>query len=250
MNVVVDGLMTNYSKTGSGKVVVLLHGWGDGQETFSKLTELLDDHYTVLAVDLPGFGGSEQPPQSWSLSDFSRFIAKFLEKIKAGEVEALLGHSFGGAITINGVGKKIINANKIILLASAGVRNKKPIRLKILKAGAKVGKIPLYLLPANKAKKIKVFLYKKAGSDVLLLPNMRQTFAKTVKEDVRELAKNISQPALLIYGAGDRETPVQEGKLLAGALRHSKLEILPEAGHFLHQEKPEQVAGLIKEFVG
>ena len=250
MNVVVNGLMTNYRKTGSGKVVVLLHGWGDNQETFAKLTELLKDHYTVLAVDLPGFGGTQQPPEAWSLSDYSRFVAKLLEKINIKEVEALLGHSFGGAITVNGVGKKIINTKKIVLLASAGIRNKKPLRLKVLKAGAKVGRIPLYLLPDNKAKKVKFFLYKKAGSDVLLLPNIRQTFVKTVREDVRELAKNISQPSLLIYGGKDRETTAHDGKLLAAALRDSKLEILPEAGHFLHQEKAEQVARLIKEFIG
>lgn len=250
MNVVVNGLMTNYQKVGNGKLIVMLHGWGDSQETFSRLTELLKDHYTVLAVDLPGFGGTQRPPEAWSLSDYSRFVAKLLEKINVKEVEALLGHSFGGAITVNGTGKKIINAKKIILLASAGVRGKKPFRLKILKAGAKVGKIPLYLFPPNKAKKIKIFLYKKAGSDVLLFPNMRQTFAKTVKEDVRELAKNIGQPSLLIYGANDRVTTAHDGKLLAAVLRHSKLEILPGAGHFLHQEKPEQVASLIKEFVG
>jgi predicted esterase len=37
MQVVVDGLLTNYSQSGSGKVLLLLHGWGDSSHSFVEL---------------------------------------------------------------------------------------------------------------------------------------------------------------------------------------------------------------------
>ena len=249
MNVVINGLMTNYHKAGSGKVIVCLHGWGDTIATFSKLAEKLQEEYQLLMLDLPGFGGTQKPPTAWGLEDYADFVAAWLGKLNIEKIEVIIGHSFGAAVAIKGVSSFILKPSKLVLLASAGVREEKSFRLKTLRASAKVVKIPLYLLPAHKATKIKTYLYKKAGSDLMLLPQMRQTFIKTAGEDLRLAAKLIKQPTLLIYGDKDRETPLKEGQLLNQAIPNSTLEIIENAGHFLHQEQPGAVMQLVEDFL-
>ena len=249
MQAVVDSLLTNYRKTGQGKAVVMLHGWGDDSSTFGELAASISSKYSVLALDLPGFGGTQAPTEAWSLSDYAKFVSAWLSKIDVKEVEAIVGHSFGGAVSIVAVAAGVIKPRKLILLASAGVRLKRSLRLRALRAGAKLGKLPLYLLPANKAKKIKIYFYGKIGSDMMLRPDMRRTFVKTIKEDLREAAGHIKTPSLLIYGEEDRETPLNDGRLLHQAIKGSKLESIEEAGHFVHHQKPDQIAQLVLDFL-
>jgi pimeloyl-ACP methyl ester carboxylesterase len=114
---------------------------------------------------------------------------------------------------------------------------------------SKLVKMPLYILPAHRAERLKVLLYKKAGSDIMLLPHMRLTFSRIIKDDVQQVAGNIKVPTLLIYATKDKETPVEYGRLLSRAIKGSDLEIIDGAGHFVHQEKSAQVANLIKDFL-
>ena len=249
MNVVVDGLMTNYQKTGDGKVLLFLHGWGTNSATFTKLIGEFKDNYTVLVPDLPGFGGTEAPPEAWTLDNYADFVADFLAKLGIRDVYGLIGHSFGGVVSIVGVSTGLLRPNKLIVLASAGVRPKRRVIKGMMRLGAKTAKIPLYLLPSEKSKKIKETLYSKAGSDVMLLPHMRDTFVKTVNQDVQKQAQEITVPALLIYGSKDKSTPPKHGLLINKAIIGSKLEIITDAGHFLHQEQSAEVGTLVENFL-
>ncbi len=249
MNVVVDGLMTNYHKTGKGKTLVLLHGWGDTAKTFSPLIEGLQDNYEILALDLPGFGGTQAPPNAWGLDDYAKFTAAWLKKIKAKGVYAWVGHSYGGAVIIYGLGSKELTGQRLILLASAGVRNGNGLRKTLMKAGAKAAKLPLKLLPYRHQQTLRRKFYAAAGSDIMLLPHMELTFKRIIGEDIQEKARTITQPALLIYGSKDKDTPVAYGRRLNDAIEGSKLEVLNGAGHFLHQEEAEEVNMLIKKFL-
>lgn len=249
MQVVVNGLMTNYQKTGSGsKLIVGLHGWGDAGETFNSLVDLLGSKYTLVTLDLPGFGASQRPDEAWSLHDYANFVADWLKKIDANKLEAIIGHSFGGAIAVVGVGDSILNPNKLILLGSAGIREKLGLRRRVLWLGAQIGKLPLHVMPPTKAHRIKKYLYHRAGSDFLLRPEMRQTFIKT-RYDVGNEAEKINIPTILIYGSNDHETPLRQGKILHQYINNSKLEVIENEGHFLHHNQPEQVAKLIKDFL-
>lgn len=250
MNVVVDGLMTSYRKSGSGKPVVFLHGWGDNQDSFDNLQIFLADNYQLLSLDLPGFGGSQKPEIAWGLNDYAAFVSKWLAKIGQKNVYAVVGHSFGGAVSIVLANQNKTSLDKIVLIASAGIRGERTAKKRLLWLAAKAAKVPLYILPANKAKKLKVRLYKKAGSDILLVPHMRETFKRIVNEDVRPAAKSIKQPTLLLYGTADKETPIAQGQLLKDSIRSSQIEVIEGAGHFLHQEEAESVAQKIKNFLG
>lgn len=249
MNVVVDGLMTNYIKVGKGKVIICLPGWADTTASFSKLAEDLQNDYQLLILDLPGFGGTQPPPSAWGLNDYAEFVAKWIKKIDQKSIYAIIGHSYGGAVAITALRKGDLKTNKLVLLASAGIRNKKKMRKNILKATSKVAKAPLKLLPARTRQKLRRKVYGSLGSDMLLLPHMELTYKRMIGEDVQLAAKSIKQPTLLVYGNKDKDTPPSDGKILNQAVPNSTLEVI-DAGHFLHQEQADDVAKLVKDFLG
>ena len=250
MNVVVDGLMANYQKTGSGnKTLVFLHGWGDSSATFRDLTERLQHNYQIISLDLPGFGGSQAPATAWGLQDYVSFIGAWMQKIDTGKIFAFIGHSYGGAILIKGLGEGTLKSEKLVLLASAGIRGQDKLKKRAMWAVAKGAKLPLLVLPKSKRQAVRQKAYKKIGSDMLLLPHMQETFKRIITEDVRPFAGNISIPTLLVYGSADDQTPPSYGQALQEAIKGSRLEIIGAAGHFLHKDQPEKIATLIKNFL-
>src|SRR5688572_7545347 len=102
MQVIIDTLLTNYESTGTGKVVLLLHGWGDSHETFARLASALAENYQVVRLDLPGFGKTEPPKEPWNLNNYARFLKEFLKKLNLVPY-AVIGHSNGGALAIHAI---------------------------------------------------------------------------------------------------------------------------------------------------
>ncbi|OGL35621.1 hypothetical protein A3F65_00960 [Candidatus Saccharibacteria bacterium RIFCSPHIGHO2_12_FULL_47_16b] len=251
MNIVVNGLMTNYLKAGSGrKVVVCLHGWGVDSTNFARLIEKLQAKYTILALDLPGFGGSQEPPGAWGVENYASFVNAWLKKIGQKEIYALIGHSNGGAIAIALLGNGWLKSSKLVLLASGGIRDIYKMRRLFLKSGAKIAKLPIQLLPRRTRDKVRGRVYKTIGSDLMLLPELEPSYRKIISQDLQSIATKIRQPTLIIYGSGDRTTPVKYGQLFNDAIKGSRLEIIPQAGHFIHQEQAEKVAAMLEEFLG
>ena len=101
MNVVVDELIVNYQTIGNGpKSILFIHGWGDSIDSFSKMASSLSEFYKVILVDLPGFGGSQTPKQTWGLSEYANFINSFLNKVSV-VPDIIVGHSNGMSSAIS-----------------------------------------------------------------------------------------------------------------------------------------------------
>lgn len=250
MQVVVDSLLTNYNQEGKGKKqLLLLHGWGDSAATFAKLTKLLDKDYQVTSVDLPGFGSTQIPPTVWNLDNYADFMAGFVSKMKL-QPQAIIAHSNGAAVAIKAVANDKVSPNKLVLIGAAGIRDRQKARKLGLKVIAKTGKVATFWLPDRHKKKLQKKLYGAAGSDMLAMPHLQETFKKTVAEDVQKEAATITIPTLLIYGENDRATPPAYGELYHRLIPHSTFKLVKGAEHFVHQEEPTQVARLIEEYLG
>jgi pimeloyl-ACP methyl ester carboxylesterase len=249
MQVIVDTLSTNYRRTGSGKLVLILHGWGDSAKGWQQFAGLLSKHYDVISVDLPGFGDTENPPQTWGLDDYAQFIGAFLTKLGL-QPFAIIGHSNGGAIAIRGLASKQFSTDKLVLLASAGIRGEYKGRNKALRLITKTGKLVTMPLPQSIKKKLQRKVYETVGSDMLVAEHLQETFKNVVGDDVRADAARLKLPTLLVYGADDKSAPLRYGKLFHEAIKGSRLEVLPATEHFLHLEAPDKVLRLTEEFLG
>lgn len=249
MQVVVDGLLTAYERGGKGKTVVLLHGWGDRAAGLRGLQTALAKQFDVIAPDLPGFGGTQAPPRVWGLDQYAGFIGHFLHKIGVADVYAYVTHSNGGAIVLRGLAREALAAERIILLASAGIRGERKGRMRLVRYATKAGKALTAPLPAVTKRKLRQKLYTAVGSDLLVAEHLQETFKKVVSDDVRADTAAITVPALFVYGEQDQETPVRYGELFHELIPGSTLEILPGAGHFVHLDRPQAVVRAIEEFL-
>src|SRR2546430_12118012 len=94
-----DGFTLHYVSAGRGPAVVLLHGLGGFAESWRRTVEALAPRYTVIAVDLPGFGRSAKPRARYSLGFFANALGGFLDGLGLGSA-SLGGHSLGGALAV------------------------------------------------------------------------------------------------------------------------------------------------------
>lgn len=249
VQVVVESLLTTYRSSGKGKTVVLLHGWGDRAAGLKDLQAALAGRYEVISLDLPGFGSTERPSGDWDLSDYAAFVGTFLGKIGKDKVYAVIGHSNGGAIAIRGLTKGNFTADKLVLMAAAGIRGTAKTRNKVLRLVAKTGKALTAPLPKSAKNRLRRKVYNTIGSDMLVAEHLQGTFKKVVADDVRQDAAKIKIPTLLLYGGNDEATPTSYGQAYHKLIKDSKLEVLSEAGHFMHLEQPQKVTEEIEEFL-
>lgn len=250
MQIVVQGLMTRYQRQGSGKTILLLHGWADKLETFRAITPELVKNFEVIALDLPGFGQTQVPAAVWKLDNYAVFLRTFLEKLGITNIYAVIGHSNGGALAIRSLSLKQLQADKLILLSSAGVRDTGKLKRAAAKAIAKAGKTAVFWLPKSTKQKLQKKLYGTIGSDMLAAPHLQETFKQTVRQDIQRDAAKVAIPTLLIYGDQDTATPLETvGKRLNERIAGSSLKIIPGAEHFAHQTASDEVAKDILEFL-
>ncbi len=241
----------NYSDQGYGDVIVVLHGWGTRAADLTALTQQLARTYRVLALDLPGFGGSQQPTSVWSVGEYAQFVADFLAKHNIESVAAMIGHSFGGRIVIKACGSGTLQPKKIVLIGAAGIRHSQSIRNLGYKLAAKAGKA-VFALPIARsyAANARSKLYRHAGStDYDQSGAMREIFLKTINEDLQSDAAHITQPTLLIWGQNDAESPVEDARKFHSIIRNSVLHVIPDAGHFVHHDQPTKVWEYIGTFL-
>ena len=249
MQVIVQNLDINYLDEGEGPVILLLHGWQDSLLTFNELTLKLSKAHRLIRLDLPGFGKSETPPSAWSLDDYVRLVSDFMAKLNV-KADIIAGHSFGGRIAIKGTAGNVFQPKKLILIATAGISKSRTARNLALKVLAKTGKAVTSIPPLSFCKeKMKKKMYAAIGSDYLNAGTLKETFLKTIAEDLCQAAEHIAIPTLLIWGADDMETPLSDGKKFAQLINNSDLKVISGAGHFVHREKPTLVSELIDEFI-
>lgn len=248
MNVVVNKLLTNYSLSGKGKLVLLLHGWGDSAKGLGVLHRQLAKDYRVLSLDLPGFGGTQAPLTPWNLDDYAGFVQSVLKKLDLAQPYAVVGHSNGGALAIRATALGLLEPSKLVLLASAGIRTGRSVRRITLKALTKVGNAATIWLPERYRRNLRESLYRTVGSDMLVVPEMQETFQQVVRQDVQADTTLITQPTLLIYAEDDPAVPMSDGRTFLRLMKDARLETVP-GGHFVHLEQPERVVELIREFL-
>lgn len=233
-------LNINYIEKGEGELVVLLHGWGSNITLFDSMINLLSVKYKVVAMDMPGFGESEEPKEPWDVDRYVDFVLEFLKKYDFQKV-TLLGHSFGGRVIIKLCSRELpFEVEKVILVDSAGVKPEKTayqkMKQSVYKATKKVYSSPAFskLFPdalENLRKRNGSADYNAAS------PIMRQTLVKVVNEDLCELMPNVKCPALLIWGKNDDATPLADGEKMEKLMPEAALVAFDNAGHYSFLEQ-------------
>ncbi len=243
MKVVVDDLMTEYLRAGKvgAPVILMLPGWKAPVADFAALMK--GSNFDVVALNFPGFGVSETPPRTWTVQDYTSFVAKFIAKLSLAKIHAIIGHSFGGRIMLNGCASGQLDADKLIFIDSAGVKPRASTRGQMLKSLSKISRV----LPEKQLGKLRQKFGSADYNDTSGV--MRETFKQIVNLDLTPKMPQIKQPSLLIWGADDQDTPLADARIFAEKIPRAKLEIIESAGHYAYMDQPEKVAQLVKDFL-
>lgn len=249
MHINIDGLCINYIDEGTGKTILLLHGWGGSIQTMKPIANILKDKCRVITVDLPGFGESSIPEKPWNSYDYAECIKKFIDALDLKSI-VLFGHSHGGRISII-LSSKYNIVKKLILIDSAGIIPKRKLEYYIKIYTFKfLKKFYTAFTSGNKEEKLEKF-YKKYGSTDYIESQgvMRQTMVKVINDNLLYLLADIKVPSLLIWGENDQDTPVYMGKIMEEKIPDSGLIILKDAGHYSYVDGYEQFKVVITVFL-
>ncbi|MCU0680604.1 MAG: alpha/beta hydrolase [Planctomycetes bacterium] len=224
------------------QAAVFLPGWNS---TADLLLKIIGETNNFIALNLPGFGGSEKPKQTWGLLEYANFLKSFLEKLEIIK-PILIGHSFGGALAVKYVANNKStesSVKKIILIDSSAIRQGVfNLKKKIYWLGAKIFKT-IVSLPFLKSwgRKMRKKFYKSIDSpDYLEAGPMVNIYQKIIKEDLQSELATLDIPVAIIWGRNDKDTPFNQGELTHKLIKNSQFFPVSNAGHYVFLDQPEE----------
>ena len=251
-----------YRVTGTGKTVVLIHGFGEDGEIWNEQVDHLKDHFRVIIPDIPGSG--KGAVDSWQLTDsiegYAEIIKAILgeEKIKAC---TMIGHSMGGYITLAFAEKypALLNAFGLVhSTAFADSEEKKLARLKSIE-----------FIKANGAYEflktsIPGLFWRQDGSNssdayIKALTEKGKNFSPQAlaqyyraminRPDRTAVLKDFNGPILFIIGEHDMAVPFQQSLQQCYLPVRSHINILRSSAHMGMLEEAGRVNQILIDFV-
>ncbi len=205
--------------------LIFLHGWGSNKELMKQAFGTYLDTFRHIYIDLPGFGNSTCSVKL-NTEDYANIMELFLAQINANQDPIILGHSFGGKVAL------LLKPSLLILVASAGIYQPKPlgIKLKIL-----LFKLLKWIgLSSLRAKFV-------AADAKELSEHMYQTFKSVVNEDFSDKFAAFDQRALLLWGKEDTATPLESAREIDRLIKKSRL-VEFEGDHYFFLTQAEAVS--------
>ena len=246
----VSGISVYYEfSNGRGPVpgqvpTLFLHGAGGSSQHWARLVAHLDDCVCALLVDLPGLGRSDgRVPET--VADAARFIERLLSQLGVTPPITCVGHSLGGLVAQRlALGSPELVA-KLVLIATAPRVRPHPDFVH----AAVTGDFDLEALRASFGKGTP-----REVQDLVLgeLPKTRLPEGATRfmdDLDLREEVSSLSVPTLIVTGDDDVIISPRHSRWLHQRIAGSTLLVVPEGGHYVQVEQPEQVALALNRFL-
>jgi 2-hydroxy-6-oxonona-2,4-dienedioate hydrolase len=252
--------------------LLFIHGLGSSADRWLDIPDALSLYFHTLAIDLPGFGGSDKPSDmKYTIEEFSDLVRQFMDKIRITEGDhgnnnkarttTLVGHSLGGYIASRIAAADNSNfLDKLVLIDSSGNLEKPtPLLDQYLDAA----------MNPSKEKVRKVFEQMVANplliSDVLVQgfidrinkPDSKYAFESSLRNSANTQIgiKNLNKigekriPTLIIWGMHDKVIPTQHSEIFREAIKGSAVTIVPRTGHAPFTEKPALVCEHLHRFL-
>ena len=262
------GLRWHVQVMGAGPALLLLHGTGASTHSWRDVMPLLAAHYTVVAPDLPGHGGTEAPATArLSLPGMARALQGLLQVMDV-RAAAAAGHSAGAAILARMTLDGAIAPGSITSLNGAFL----PLRGVAAQVFSPLARV---LVGVPGVPRLFAWQAARPGTVDRLLEGTGSTldaegvalYARLVAEPghvqsalgmmaqwdlvplVRDLAR-LRTRLLLVAAERDRSIPPAQANEVAVLVPGARVMTLPGLGHLAHEEAPAQAAALILEHAG
>ena len=233
--------------------MVLVHGAGGASTYWFNQLSGLSDGLRVIAIDLPGHGKSEPLKEKPSVELYAKHVDDFIKGMKLGKV-VLCGHSMGGWIVQQIVLEHPELLEKLIIVDSSTSFPPRTGSPDSFRRGASLdaNTLAASLFSQKTLRKTDAaLLLKQIRGDmdpVSALNVLMRDFALGGAGDFTGRLKNIDVPTLIVHGADDM-IPTSLAKHLHENIKGSRLVIIPDAGHMVMMEKPDEFNNAVMRFV-
>ncbi len=257
----VNGIEIHYRVKGSGPPLLLISGLGQNSSAWVPLLPALAENFTCISFDNRGTGRSSVPPGPYTIDQMGDDAAGLLEHLKIGPVSAL-GWSLGGSVLQSMLirhGGRLARAvllsafpayselqhhwlDSIIALQHSGIE---PLALAVFRTAWVF--TPRWLSNHDAA----VATAKIALSDPY--PTTVEGFEAQAqglrRYDSRPGLPSVATPTLVLVGAEDILTPVEQSAEIARLIPGAKLQVLPRGGHGMALEYTSDTVRAILAFL-
>jgi len=262
----IAGLRIRYVRAGTGPTVLLIHGLGSSIYTWKEIIPVLARDHDVVALDLPGFGRSDQPPDL-SIAVYPATILGLLDRLGIARA-SLVGHSLGGAVATIVAARHPAGVDRLVLLDAAGFSlgpSDRPWLLRLL--ASDVGRV-LTRLPRRRffvTLGLRQVFYddRKVTADRVdeyLAPVERPGATEALRSllsglgagafmPFEDAAKQVRAPTLVVWGQEDEWIPAHDADRFVTAIPGARKVLLGACGHMPQEELPAQVSRLLSEFL-
>jgi pimeloyl-ACP methyl ester carboxylesterase len=241
--IIISGLKINYlisDEFDPEKAIVFLPGWKSPVDLFCRI---LVDVQNLVAINLPGWGGSEIPKETWGLAEYSFFVQEFLQKLNINN-PILIGHSVGGAVAVEYLNSGG-GAKKLILIGGAIIREKVGRSQRLFLAA----KIFRFIFPFINKKIRQRLAGKILSPDFLEAGEMEAIYKRLISEDRQLAFSKLNLPIALIWGRDDEATPYCYAERLKNLNANVSLEVIPDTGHYCFLDKPAEFKKIISHYL-
>jgi magnesium chelatase accessory protein len=263
--VAAGGLRWHVQRMGQGPVLLLLHGTGAATHSWRDFAPILAEHFTLIAPDLPGHGFTSAPSyERMSLPGMAASIGALVETLGV-QPDLVLGHSAGAAILIRARLEGRIAPRGLISLNGALLPWRGlPGRLfspaaKLFATNSLVSRV--FALRARNRRVIEGLIdstgstLDQAGVDLYQRlirhpSHVRASLSMMANWDLNLIEQglpNLDTPLFLIVGDRDTTVSPREAHRVRAQLRpDAELFELPGLGHLAHEERPREVAEIVR----
>jgi pimeloyl-ACP methyl ester carboxylesterase len=241
----------HYMAGGQGAPLVLVHGLAGRAENWLPLIpEFMGSGYRVYALDLLGYGRSDQPDIDYSIAQEADILRQFLDSQHVQQAD-LAGWSMGGWVSLKFAAEHPERVRRLVLMDSAGLlfdgKNADALRPKTREQLAHMMQVLTphpQPIPAFVARDI---LRSFAENDWVVARSLQSMRAGHDLMDGK--MQTVTMPVLVIWGKEDVLTPLSLGEGLHQGMPQSLLYVFDGTGHLAPTERSAQVAGSVVTFL-
>lgn len=265
----IEGLRIHYLDEGSGRPVVLFHGEPTWSFLYRKIIgPLTASGHRVIAPDYPGFGMSDKPtePGFYTYDRHVGFIAELLERLDIREATAVV-QDWGGPIGLRLAVEHPDRFDRIVIMntglfsrratPSPGfvawrqfVEKTEDLPIGMIMANAAATPWPAEVLAAYEAPFPDVAFKTGAHRFPLIVPMAPDDAGASRMAEVRTRLEEWEKPVQVLFGDGDPVFSLRVGERWAQRVPGAgDLEIVEGAGHFLQEDRGEEVGSRIVAFL-
>jgi pimeloyl-ACP methyl ester carboxylesterase len=247
---------------GQGPPVVLVHGTPSWSYLWRQVVPGLSDRFTVYVFDLLGYGDSEPKGQDVSIAAQTRLLTEIIGSWGL-EAPAVAGHDIGGAIVLRSHLLDEVPFSRIALIDAVVLRpwitpttrhmqahldayRTMPTHIYERVAAAHIG--TAVHLPMDEATFEQYFArWRGKDGQEAYLQKVAQ-FDEEYTAEFEPLLGSMQAPVRIIWGERDGWLDPAFARRLHELLSNSGLTLIPEAGHFVMEDAPEEVTRELRDF--